>query len=256
MTAVNLDARRRATTLARGAVLPFFRPLTGAAVATAVGGLVAAVAYVVFGEPAKPVALALLAGGLVAAVSWRPMGNRVFRAAAELVYDHNCHELEQWKSETGIGMPRTRAGQLRWLDEHPTNNGRASLLLALGRVVEANAAMDAISARSLEDEFDVALLRSTAALYRDGTVDTRPIHDLWRALPPGRERRHRQECTAVLDAMLAFANGNDPTPVLARARRELDVHWTMRIPWIAARWIGIGASGIALGLLIGYVVRG
>jgi hypothetical protein len=151
-------------------------------------------------------------------------------------------------------QPRSQPWR-RWLDEHPTSQGRASLLLALGRLDEADVAIERIVPKAPEDYFDVALLRATRVLFGAGSVDTAPIHEGWRSLPPSRERRHRRECTAVLDAMVAVADGRDPLPILTAARLELDaVHRTMRIGWVAAKWVVIGMGGIAIGLVLGLVL--
>ena len=256
MTTVDLAARRRAHAVAKGALMPFYRPLTGAAIATVVGGLVTAIAYLASASSPFALGTGLAVAGMVGVVAWRPMASADFRAAAELVHDHHCHEVASWKRETGTSLPRTRAGQMRWLEENPTSSGRASLLLALGRLVEADAAIDAMRPETPEDQFDVALLRATRQLCAGAAVDTSPLRDLCRELPPGREHRHRLESTAVLDAMVANAGGRDPIPGLAQARRELDgVHWTMRTPWVAARWIATGIVGSAIGLGIGLVVQ-
>jgi hypothetical protein len=176
-------------------------------------------------------------GSVIASlIVWRPFRSAEFAAAAELISDHDCHERAEWKAETGTSMPRGLRAAKLWLLAHPTGPGRASLLLPLGRLEEADAAIGAIKTTTPEGEFGVEILRQTRALLVGATPDLSRLHDTWRGLPDPRERRHRRECLALLDAQIAVDAGRDPITELATARREIDdVYWTMRMPWLLAK---------------------
>jgi hypothetical protein len=79
----------------------------------------------------------------------------------ELLFDHNCHERWEWKQETGTNVPGNAVAARRWLDDHPTGKGRASMLLRVSRLVEADAAIAAIEPDTPEEAFGVEILRKT-----------------------------------------------------------------------------------------------
>jgi hypothetical protein len=246
----------RAARLATGVVGPIAtmnkRMLLGFAVAIVIGFLVGIASR----EPLVGAAVGfnlLLIGGLVA---WWPFFDPTFRGATELFHDHDCHERADWKAKTGTTLPRGLKACETWLAIHPNAPGRASLLLPLGRLDEADQAIDAMRPTSPEDEFAVEILRQTRLLYAGDTPDLTPMHVAWRALPNARERRHRRECLALLDAQVAVDLGADPMAVMAVAREEVDeVHWTMRAPWFIAKWFVLGllclvTSALAVAALI------
>lgn len=195
------------------------------------------------------IGLAVLVPGLVLAL-W-PYTNRQFRDAAELFSDHNCHERDEWKQKTGTKMPFGRKAAERWLAENPTARGRASLLLPLGRVAEADQLIASFVPATPDDEFDVALLHETRALLLGETPDTERLKAALNTLPDPRERRHRRECIALLEAQAAVAAGKDPTAVLAAARHQIDgVYWRYRTAWALGIFV---AGAVALVVVAGYL---
>jgi hypothetical protein len=176
------------------------------------------------------IGLAILLPGLL--VTLWPYANRRFRLAAELFSDHNCHERAEWKEKTGARMPFGLKAAERWLAENPNARGRASLLLPLGRVAEADQLIAGFTPTTPDEAFDVELLRETRTLLIGGTPDTERLRAVLDTLPEPRERRHRRECMALLDAQAAVAAGKDPLAVLAAAREEIDaVYWRYRTGW-------------------------
>ena len=113
-----------------------------------IGGLLSAVATAVVGVGSRDPFVAAAAGVVFAsattAVALLPLRDRAFRAAAELVFDHARHERAEWKQETGTAMPRGIKAARHWLADHPKAQGRASLLVALGRLTEADEAIAAV----------------------------------------------------------------------------------------------------------------
>jgi hypothetical protein len=121
------------------------------------------------------------------------------------------------------------------------------MLLSLGRLTEADAAIAAIEPRTPEEAFGVEIDRKTREHLAGDRPDLAALHGLWRSLPDPRERRHRRECLAVLDAAITVADGGDPWPLLAQARAEIgEVHRSMRMPWLVAKWAAYQLLAITL----------
>jgi hypothetical protein len=243
-------ARRRAEALTGPLIAPFgsmVRPWFWAVLGSAVlGGFVA----ILTRQPVLAVGVTLLAALASAAFFFRPALDRPFRRAMELFYDHLCHERWEWKQETGVAMPSTPARMRQWLLAHPTGPGRASILLAVGRLDDAERAIDEIRPATPEEAYGVDILRAQRTLFGGAIPDVTGLHASWRGLPDPRERRHRRECLAVLDAMIAADRGADPIPVLAAARDDIpEVHPSMRASRLLARWIGIPTTAAAAAVL-------
>jgi hypothetical protein len=186
-----------------------------------------------------------------------PLRGRRFRAARELVADHNCHEAAEWKEETGTKMPRGLKAMERWLANHPVSPGRASLLLPLGRIAEADTAIAAIVPSTPEEAFAVDILRETRTLLLGGTPDLAPLRARWRDLPDLRERRHRRECLALLEAQAGVEHGADPINALAEARTEVDgVYWRYRTPVWLSLLIGLFGLLVVFAALLGASIAG
>jgi hypothetical protein len=174
---------------------------------------------------------------LGALVAWWPCFDPWIRDAIEVVYDHDHLERAQWKAETGTSLPRGIRAARRWLAKHPEGPGRASMLLRVGRLEEADRAMAATVPGTPEAAFDLEILRRTRTLYAGGDPDLAPLHDAWPSLPDPRARRHRRECLGLLDAQLAVAHGRDALPLLAATRAEIGaIDRSVRAPWLLMRW--------------------
>jgi len=124
------------------------------------------------------------------------------------------------------------------------------MLLRVGRLAEADAAIASIEPDTPEEAFGVEILRKTREQIAGERPDLSALHASWRSLPDPRERRHQRECLALLDALIAVAERRDPWPLLAQARAEIgEVHRSMRMPWLAARWAAYQL--LILGLTVG-----
>ena len=143
----------------------------------------------------------------------------------------------------------------RWLLAHPVGPGRASILLRMGQLEEAAQAIEAIESSTPEEAFGVDILRQTRILLTGQTPDLSGLHGSWRSLPDPRERRHRRECLALLDAQIAVDRGENPVPPLALARVDLgEVHPSMRAPRLLARTMLIAAGVIAVVAMVSAAV--
>lgn len=251
---VDDTARDRAMALGKGVVQPIVRPVQMTVFGVAVAGFATLGVGVATGEPALGAASGVGVSLLTAMIAWAPLTAPDLRAAVELFFDHDCHERAEWRSETGTDMPRSVSDMKEWVERHPDSPGRASVLLPLGRLVEADEAIAAMTARTPEEAFGMDVLRQTRNLLADGTADTTSLHERWRSLPDPRERLHRRECLALLDGMLAVAADRDPVPVLAAARREVgEVHRSMRISWLLAKWGGMAALVVTAATMLSAV---
>jgi hypothetical protein len=228
-----------------------YRPLTHSMRTTLLAGCLAVMTGVYAGlltrQPALAGLVAVLVTAVGAALAWPWLLDPKCRAGLELLFDHDCHERFEWKEETGTNIPRNAVAAGRWLDDHPTGEGRASILLRLGRLVEADAAIAAIEPHTPEEAFGVEIMRKTREQMSGDRPDLSDLHASWRSLPDPRERRHRRECLALLDAQIGVAEHRDPWPLLAQARSEIgEVHRSMRMPWLAARWVAYQLLAVAL----------
>jgi hypothetical protein len=206
----------------------------------------------------SPALGALVGAGVMAvttAVAWRPLLRPDIRAAIELMSDHDCHESAEWRRETGTRVPIGVASMERWLTAHPSGPGRASILLRLGRLNEADRAIDAILPKTPEEAFGVEILRATRLLFAGQRPDVSPLRASWPSLPDPRERRHRRECLALLESQIAAADQHDPIPILASARREIEaVHPSMRIERLIVRWLVPGVALIVVASVVSAAV--
>jgi hypothetical protein len=250
----DVAVQRRDERLAAGLMAPFPRVARWAPLAFGVSWGVALAATAL-----RSPWLGGLTGGAIAAVftaiAWAPYWSADLRGAAELIADHSCHELEEWRAETGTRIPIGVVAMERWLANHPSGKGRASVLLRLGRLHEADVAIEAIEPGSPAEGFGVEILRETMTLLSGRRPDLASLQAGWRSLPDPRERRHRRECLALLEAEVAVADGQSPLPILAAARREIgEVHPSMRFSRIVWRWALIGAAAIAGAAALGAAV--
>jgi hypothetical protein len=248
----------RAVRLSTGVVAPFsatFKSLARGFGASAGLGLIVGL---ISREPIVGAGVGLLLSLASVLVIWRPFTGAPFMRAAELYYDHDCHERAEWRAETGTPMPRGLKAFDAWLTANPAAPERASLLLPLGRLGEADSAIDAMEPATPGDTFGVEILRKTRMMLAGERPDLKPLHETWPSLPDPRERRHKRECLALLDAQLAVDDGRDPIDVLATARGEIDgVHWEMRAPALMAKWsvlavLLVGATTLITAALVGW----
>jgi hypothetical protein len=245
----------RAARLATGVVAPFARISKWMSNGFALAAVVAFGIGITARSPIAGALTGIVLSAVAALVAWRPFRDPKMRAAAELYYDHDCHERWEWKAEHGKPPPRNRAGYEAWLDSNPAGHDAASILLTFGRLAEADSAIAATAARTPEEAYSLEVLRQERVLLAGGKPDLAPLHAEWRSLPDPRERRHRRQCLALLEAKLAVANGGDPIAVLAVARQESgDVHRSMRLPWILARWSGLAVALTGTAVVLSIVV--
>jgi hypothetical protein len=227
----------RVTRLVTGVVGQFStmvkRMVYGFALAIAAGFVVGVVAR----EPLFGALVAFNGSLIVAAIAWWPLFDPAFRSAVELTLDHGDYERTDWKAETGTSMPCSRADIERWLARYPRAPGSASLLLALGRLPEADRAIETVDPSRPGATFAIELLRQTRRLYAGDESDLGVLHGALLTIQDPRLRRHRRECVALFEAQVAVDRGGDPIETMALARDEIgEVSWTMRTPWLLARW--------------------
>lgn len=245
----------RSARLTRGVVAPFSRiskwSSNGFALAAVVGFGIA----ITTRSPIAGALTGIALSGVAAVVAWRPFLDPKMRAAAELYYDHDCHERWEWKAEHGAAPPRNRAGFETWLETNPGGHDAAAVLLTFGRLADADVAIAATTPRSPEEAYSLEILRQERVLLAGGRPDLVALQTAWKTLPDPPERRHRRQCLALLEAKVAVANGHDPMSVLAVGRRESgDVHRSMRLPRLLARWFGLALALTGTAVVLSIVV--
>jgi hypothetical protein len=245
------EARRTALDVGRRMVGPIWALPRDTFAAGLLAGLAAAAVTLVSGWWVAGLATGLLGGLLALSAAWWDLRDPDLRAALELLSDHECHERAAWRAETGTPMPRRVPAMRSWLTDHPTGPGRASVLLALGRLDAALAEVESTSPKGPDEAFGFEIVRETASLYRRGRPDLDRLRRLWADLPEGREKRHRRECLALVESGVAAVDGGNAVAVLAAARQEIEVHPSMQIERLLARWalvplvLVIAATGIS-----------
>ena len=128
------------------------RPLSNSMRTTLIAAVLAVIGGVDVGLITRQPALAGLTTAAITAVgaalilTWLLDPKR--RAGLELLFDHDCHERWEWKQETGTKLPRNAMAARVWLEDHATGDGRAAILLRLGRLMEADAAIAGDGVRS------------------------------------------------------------------------------------------------------------
>lgn len=203
-------------------------------------------------SPVLGVAAGVAITGACALLAWRPLLDPDLRGAVELINDHNCHEGAEWRNETGTKVPIGVAAMERWLASHPTGPGRASVLLRLGRLEAADRAIAEMNPTTPEEAFGVEILRETRTFLAGRRPDLSRLQASWGSLPDPRERRHRRECLALLEAEVAAADRLDPILPLAVARREIgEVHGSMQMGRVLARWLVFGLVLVVIGAALG-----
>lgn len=237
--------------MAEGAFRRYFIITRNTGWAFLAGAPVAFVIGLLTGDRLLAVALGLVVMLVGFALAWLPLLDRRFRLAKEVFEDHNCHEAADWKKRTGTKMPQGLKQIEQWLTLHPNTRGRVALLLPMGRLAEADAAIAAYVPESQEDAFGVELLRETRTLLTGGDPDIDRLNALWLDLPNDRERRHRRECLAFLEAQAAVAKGTDPVVPLEQARNEVaEVYWRYKTAWFVLVFFAFAAVPTVLAGLL------
>lgn len=244
----------------------FYRPVTTAMQITFVAGAVSVIAGLAVGlitrQPVLAGVVATAVGVIGTALAWPWLLAADHRAGFELVLDHSRRESAEWKQDTGTRMPTTARAATRWLREHPIRDGapvdaHASMLLRVGRLAEAEAALTALVPRTPDEAFGIEIGRKTLEHMAGTRPDMAPLHSSWRSLPVPDERHRRRECLALLDAMIAVSDGQDAWPIVARARAEIgEVQRGARIPWLAATWLAYQLFFSAIVIWVTWVLVG
>jgi hypothetical protein len=173
---------------------------------------------------------------VVTVLALLPLLNPVRRRAFATVFDHVFRERELWKAETGTAVPQTRGAMRRWLEAHPDAPARGALLLILGRLDEADAAIEALPESTDRERFERESARQTAALYRGKAVDLRELRRLRTELRDPTLRRDSAQCIAALEAFQAAdAGGNPMTPLADAWVAEHDGAWVRRPAFLLLR---------------------
>jgi hypothetical protein len=244
--------RRRFCRLQAGVTRPFAGSYRALLIALALGAGLGVVATSASRSPLIGSLSGLGAAAMIGAIALLPFASAGLRGAFELINDHNVHERAEWRAETGTRLPVGIRRQEQWLVDHPMGPGRASVLLALGRLAEADEAIAQIEPATPEEQFGAEILRETSRLLAGQRPELGAMQVSWRALPDALERRHRRECLALLEALVAVADHQDPIPVLATARREIgDVAASMRLERMLGRWGAAGAGVIIVAAVVG-----
>ena len=244
--------RRRADRLA-AATFARFRNLYRLTSLGIVVGTAIASFFAIYGRsPLLGIAAGVAITGVCVVFAWRPLLDPDLRGAVELVNDHNCHERAEWRAETGTKVPVGVAAMERWLASHPSGPGRASVLLRMGRLDAADRAIAEMEPKTPEEAFGIEILRETRTFLAGRRPDLGPLQSSWQTLPDPRERRHRRECLALLEAEVAAADRLDPISLLAVARREIgEVHRSMQMARVLARWVLFGLLMIVICAALG-----
>ena len=219
------------------------------------GIAVAAVGSAVSRSPLVGGASGLLAAGLIFVSAAWSLAYPDRRGALELINDHHAIEQAEWRAEVGGRIPVGIARQERWLRDHPSGPGRATVLQVLGRLEDADVAINEREPTTPDERFGVELHCATSQLLAGHRPDLAPLAALLPGLPDPAQRHHRRECLALLEALIAVADGQDPLVPLAAARREIDtVAPSARLERLLVRWAVAGVAAIVAAALVGSVV--
>jgi hypothetical protein len=244
--------RSRFCRLQAGLARPFAASYRGLLVALGIGAGLALVATSASRSPLTGALSGLAAASVIGVIALLPFADAGLRGALELINDHGTHERAEWRAETGTSIPRGFRRQEQWLVDHPVGPGRATILLILGRLAEANEAIALIEPATPEERFGVEIDRQTSRLLAGQRPELGALSSSWRALPDPVERRHRRECLALLEALVAVADREDPIPILATARQEIGEVPASMLAWrIVARWAALGAVVIVGAAVVG-----
>lgn len=186
-------------------------------------GVAAIAAIAATGSPGFTLGIVIIATLLAVGVTLLPYRTPKSREAAELVRDHACREAKEWADAFGSPPPRTLKGCERWLREHPTGPGRASLLISLGRLDEAARELDSRPLTTPEGPFEMVLMRAQIATYRGQAPDIEAMRALLATLPDSRRQAARRQCIVTVQAWQAANQGEDAVAVLARGRRVIGI---------------------------------
>jgi hypothetical protein len=267
MAAVRDHDRERGIRLRSEALAAaFYRPVTRAMQVTFVAGALSVIAGLGVGlvtrQPVLAGVVATAVGVIGTGVAWPWLLAADHRAGLEVVLDHSRRERAEWKRDTGTTMPMTARGASRWLREHPIRDGaaadaHASMLLRVGRLAEAEAALTALEPRTPDEAFGIEIGRKTLEHMAGGRPDMAPLHSSWRSLPVPGERQRRRECLALLDAMIAVSDGQDAWPIVAGAKVDVvEIQRSARIPWLAATWLAYQLFFSAIVVWVTWVLVG
>lgn len=217
-TAVRLRVQR----LLKPVMGPFRRSALSRNAGFIVAPLTALIVGIASHQPILGGLVGVVAVVLVTLPAWLPYAEPTYRRAAELYFDHERNDRADWLQANGAPEPRSLEEAERWLASHPASYAdRASLLLALGRLDEADAAITAIRPVTPGDAVFTEILRQTRLLYLGSIAGLGPLDDEWRALTDPVERHRNRACLAFLHAQLAVDMGRDPVDELAAGRADL-----------------------------------
>jgi hypothetical protein len=176
---------------------------------------------VVVRDPRFAIATSIVMAAIAVGVTLLPFREQRSRLAAELVRDHEAREAKEWRAAFGAPLPCTRKDSERWLAEHPHGPGRASILIGLGRLDEAERELDSGEPVTPMERFDASLQRSQIAAFRGQEPDIAGLRAKLADLAGPRDQAAKRQCIVAVQAWHAAERGEDALAVLARGRRVI-----------------------------------
>lgn len=218
-------------------------------------GLIAGLLFARSGSPDGAIGVAAAAIALEV-IPWAWLRHADSRAALELVMDHDRYERSEWRRDTGTKRPSNLKRLRAWSEGHPSGPGRASALLRLGRLEEADRAIALMPSSTPDEAFARDILLATRILFAGARPPVADLHASWRLLQDPVERRHLRECLALLDGQIAAAADEPVWPILAAARRDIDLILPGSRTWrLVLTWLRINFLVVLLPVVLAALVR-
>ena len=217
--------------------------------------LVAAVAGVISGVPFIGVVVGMVGGVALSVALVRSVSGPDANDAWELIHEHEAFESAEYRRRFGRAKPRSWGGILSEAERSSDPVQRAAYLIALGRINEADKLLETAASANADERLGLELAHQQSALIGGRPLDRDAIQVRLEQIAEPAQRRHREHCVGLHDALVAGAEGLDPTPSIAEAWRRGLAAEPSRRPWSRRDghvfWLLV--TPVLLGFLGGFV---
>ena len=255
-------AATRSKRILSGVVQPLRVPLLAYSGGVFVALIAAAVAAWTTADPWLAALTGAAVAGAFGAVLLAQLRNPDRRAAWALFEEHRLFEESEWKQRYGGRAPRSWPELKSMAERHEDPAQRAALLVQVGRLAEGDALLAGLSPGTMDEWFGLEHTRQVSALLAGRETDRSALVARLSTIDDMVERRHRRQCLAFWDAMVAVDRGADPVAPLAEGwragepapekmqpanRAQRYVFWMIAGPGLIGFFSGLLASAVAGG---------